>query len=136
MEGSAARRWLLGLAPWAGAIAIWYGVRWSGLVNLSLIPAPHQVAARFIDLLLHEGLLFDVYASTRRGFLGVMLGILAAVPVGFLLGWYRPARTFADPMIKFFPALPPIPLIPLVIVFFCVGELSKLLILLYPSLFS
>ena len=74
MDGSVARRFLLGLAPWAGAIALWYAVRWSGFVNASLIPAPHQVAAKFVELLLHEGLLFDIYASTRRVFLGVALG--------------------------------------------------------------
>ena len=49
-----------------------------------------------------------------------------AVPVGFLLGWYRPARTLADPMINFFRALPPIALIPLVIVYFGVDEIAKL----------
>src|SRR3954463_14797942 len=136
MDGSAARRWLLGLAPWAGAIAIWYAVRWSGLVNASLIPAPHQVASKFVELLLHEGLLFDVYASTRRVFLGVALGILAAVPVGFLLGWYRSVRSFADPVINFFRALPPIALIPLVIVYFGVDEIAKVVILFYASFFA
>ena len=70
MDGSVARRFLLGLAPWVGAVALWYGVRWSGFVNVSLIPAPHQVAAKFVELLLHEGLLVDVFASTRRVFLG------------------------------------------------------------------
>ena len=54
----------------------------------------------------------------------LMLGILAAVPVGFMLGWYRSARTFADPMINFFRALPPIALIPLVIVYFGVDEIA------------
>jgi len=136
MDGSFARRFLLGLTPWAGAIALWYGVRWSGFVNASLIPAPHQVAAKFVELLLHEGLLFDIYASTRRVFLGVLLGILVAVPVGFALGWYRPARTFADPMINFFRALPPIALIPLVIVYFGVDEIAKLVILFYASFFA
>src|SRR5712672_2791780 len=136
MDGSVVRRFLLGLAPWVGAVALWYGVRWSGFVNESLIPAPHQVAAKFVELLLHEGLLFDIYASTRRVFLGVALGILVAVPVGFLLGWYRPARTFADPMINFFRALPPIALIPLVIVYFGVDEIAKLVILFYASFFS
>ncbi|HET9538374.1 MAG TPA: ABC transporter permease, partial [Mesorhizobium sp.] len=101
---------MLGLAPWVGAVLLWYAVRWSGFVNASLIPAPHQVAAKFVELLFREGLLYDILASTRRVFLGVMLGILIAVPVGFLLGWYRPARTFADPMINFFRALPPIAL--------------------------
>ena len=105
--------------------ALWYAVRWSGFVNQSLIPAPHQVASKFVELLLKENLLFDIYASTRRVFFGVILGIAAAVPVGFLLGWYRPARTLADPMINFFRALPPIALIPLVIVYFGVDEVAK-----------
>ena len=130
---SVARRVSLGLAPWIAAIALWYGVRLSGYVNVSLIPAPHQVAAKFVELLLHEGLLYDIYASTRRVFLGVVLGIAAAVPVGFALGWYRPARTFADPMINFFRALPPIALIPLVIVYFGVDEIAKLVILFYAG---
>ncbi len=81
MDGSVVRRFLLGLAPWVGAVLLWYGVRWSGFVNESLIPAPHRVAAKFVELLLHEGLLYDVYASSKRVFLGVALGILVAVPV-------------------------------------------------------
>src|SRR5215813_12329059 len=135
-RGSVARQVSLGLAPWVAAIALWYGVRLSGYVNASLIPAPHQVAAKFVELLLHEGLLYDILASTRRVFFGVALGIFAAVPVGFLLGWYRPARTFADPMINFFRALPPIALIPLVIVYFGIDEIAKLVILFYASFFS
>ena len=73
MDGSVGRRFFLGLAPWAGAVLLWYGVRNSGFVNISLIPAPHQVAMKFVELLLHEGLLYDVFASTRRVFLGVAL---------------------------------------------------------------
>jgi NitT/TauT family transport system permease protein len=131
-----ARQFGLGLAPWVAAVALWYGIRLSGYVNVSLIPAPHQVAARFVDLLLHEGLLFDIYLSSRRVLLGVAMGITAAVPVGFMLGWYRPARTLADPMINFFRALPPIALIPLVIVYFGVDELAKIVILFYAAFFS
>ena len=136
MKGRIARQLSLGLVPWIAIVAIWYGVRLSGYVNESLIPAPHQVAAKFVDLLLHEGLLYDIFLSTWRVFFGVALGIVAAVPIGFLLGWYRPARTLADPMINFFRALPPIALIPLVIVYFGVDELAKLVILFYAAFFS
>jgi NitT/TauT family transport system permease protein len=134
--GASRRRLLLGLVPWIGVVAMWYAIRESGYINVSLIPAPHQVATKFVELVLHEGLLFDVYTSARRVFTGVVLGILAAVPVGFLLGWYRGARTLADPMINFFRALPPIALIPLVIVYFGVDELAKLVILFYAAFFS
>jgi NitT/TauT family transport system permease protein len=130
------RRALLGLVPWIGVVALWYGIRASGYINLSLIPSPHQVAAKFVELVLNEGLLFDIYVSARRVLLGVTLGIVAAVPTGFLLGWYRGARTLADPMINFFRALPPIALIPLVIVYFGVDELAKLVILFYAAFFS
>lgn len=136
MNTGAGKRFLLGLAPWVGAVALWYLVRISGLVNPTLVPAPHQVASKFVELLLNEGLLWDVFASTRRVLLGVILGIAVAVPVGFLLGWYRGARTFADPMINFFRALPPIALIPLVIVYFGIDETAKLVILFYASFFS
>lgn len=136
MKKDTLHNFLLGLSPWVGVIVLWYAIRWSGLVNLALIPAPHMIAERFVDLLLHHGLLVDVIASTRRVFLGVILGIAAAVPVGFLLGWYRSARTFADPMVNFFRALPPIALIPLVIVYFGVDEMAKLVILFYAAFFS
>ncbi len=136
MKADGVKRFLLGAIPWLGAIALWYAVRLSGIVNPSLIPAPHAVAMKFVELLLHEGLLVDVWASTQRVTLGVLLGIAAAVPVGFLLGWYRPARTLADPMINFFRALPPIALIPLVIVYLGIGEVARVSILFYASFFA
>ncbi|CCD93243.1 putative permease of the binding-protein-dependent transport system family [Bradyrhizobium sp. ORS 375] len=127
---------MLRLAPWLCVLLLWYAVRLSGFVNDVLVPSPQQVGARFIDLLLHHGLLYDIFASARRVFAGVALGIAAAVPIGFLIGWYRPARSFADPLINFFRALPPIALIPLVIVYFGVDELAKLVILFYAAFFS
>ncbi|CCE01243.1 ABC transporter permease [Bradyrhizobium sp. STM 3809] len=127
---------MLRLAPWLCVLLLWSAVRASGFVNDALVPSPQQVGARFIDLLLHQGLLYDIFASARRVFAGVLLGIAAAVPIGFLIGWYRPARAFADPLINFFRALPPIALIPLVIVYFGVDELAKLVILVYAAFFS
>jgi len=124
------------LAPWIAITAIWYGVRASGLVNPALVPAPHAVAAKLWDLLFDENLLRDVWASTRRVFIGVSLGTACAVPVGFLLGWYRAVRSFADPVVNFFRALPPIALIPLVIVYFGVDELAKVVILFYAAFFA
>src|SRR5262249_48144236 len=132
-RGSVARQVSLGLAPWVAAIALWYGVRLGVYLYVSLPPAPVGFAASFVELRLQGGLLYDILASPRRVFFGVALGIFAAVPVGFLLGWYRPARTLADPMINFFRALPPIALIPLVIVYFRVDDIAKPVILPYPS---
>ena len=53
-----------------------------------------------------------------------------------MLGWYRDVRRFIDPLLNFFRALPPIALIPLVIVYFGIGEVAKVVILFYASFFA
>ncbi|WP_374444179.1 ABC transporter permease [Stella sp.] len=129
------RRAALILSPWLAIVATWYAVHHSGLINPALVPAPHAVAARFAELA--QGRLpLDVLMSTRRVLTGVALGIALAVPAGFLLGWYRHVRTFVDPLVNFFRALPPIALIPLVIVYFGVDELAKTVILFYAAFFA
>ena len=129
-------RILMLAAPWAVIVLVWYAVAYSGLINPSLVPRPHEVAARFWELLVQGRLVSDMWMSTQRVFIGVACGILFAVPVGFVLGWYRGVRSFIDPLINFFRALPPIALIPLVIVYFGIGESAKIAILFYASFFA
>lgn len=124
------------IGPWLLVIALWYGLRYSGLFKPNLIPTPVDVAARFWQLLVDGNLLLHAYMSTQRVFIGVILGTACAVPVGFLLGWYRGLRRFMDPLINFFRALPPIALIPLVIVYFGIGETAKVIILFYAAFFA
>ena len=114
----------------------WYAIAYSGLVNPSLVPTPHAVAAKSWELAIEGRLPRDIWMSTQRVFIGVVLGTLLAVPVGFVLGWYREIRSFIDPLINFFRALPPIALIPLVIVYFGIGEFAKVVILFYASFFA
>ena len=130
------RHALLIVSPWVIVVALWYAVAYSGLVNPSLVPTPHQVAAKFWQLLTTARLPIDIWMSTQRVFVGVALGIALAVPVGFVLGWYRDVRRFIDPLLNFFRALPPIALIPLVIVYFGIGEPAKIVILFYASFFA
>jgi NitT/TauT family transport system permease protein len=124
------------IAPWILIVLLWYAIAYSGLINPSLVPTPHAVAERFWELLTRARLPTDMWMSTQRVFLGVSLGIIFAVPVGFMLGWYQNVRTFIDPVINFFRALPPIALIPLVIVYFGIGEVAKIVILFYASFFA
>ncbi|MBU1359872.1 MAG: ABC transporter permease [Gammaproteobacteria bacterium] len=123
------------LAPWCLLLLLWYGIRASGWISPALVPAPGDVWRRFVELS-QDRLPLDIWMSTQRVFIGVALGILLAVPVGFCLGWYQGLRTFIDPVINFFRALPPIALIPLVIVYFGIGELAKTVILFYASFFA
>lgn len=42
--------------------------------------------------------------SIQRVVGGLLLGMLLAVPIGFLIGWYKPIRRFVDPLVNFFRA--------------------------------
>ncbi len=134
-KDSKVKRAILISSPWVVLVVLWYAIRESGLFNPALVPAPHAVFAKFSELI--QGRLpTDMLMSTRRVLTGVFLGITVAVPVGFCLGWYKGLRSFVDPVINFFRALPPIALIPLVIVYFGIGETAKTVILFYASFFA
>jgi len=124
------------VAPWAFLLAAWTALKYSGLVDSQLLPSPGAVARQFWLSMTTERLWMDMLLSTRRVFLGLLLGMLVAVPVGFLVGWYKPIRRFVDPLINFFRALPPIALIPLVIVYLGIGEVARVSILFYASFFA
>jgi len=134
--GRALGRPLLMILPWVAAVLVWYTVALSGLVSSALVPTPGQVFKQFWRLLTTQSLWFDMLMSSERVLLGLATGITLAVPIGFVLGWYRPVRTAVDPLVNFFRALPPIALIPLVIVYFGIGETAKIVMLFYAAFFT
>ena len=136
VAGAQGRRLLLLTVPWIAVILGWYLLATSGLISGALVPTPGQVFAQFWKLLTTQRLWFDMLMSFQRVLLGLITGMILAVPVGFVLGWYRPVRTAVDPLVNFFRALPPISLIPLVIVYFGIGEIAKVIMLFYAAFFT
>jgi NitT/TauT family transport system permease protein len=122
--------------PFAALILLWWLLYETGLINLGLLPSPLAVLARFWSGLIHGDLGINILISIERVLAGILIGTAAAVPVGFLIGWYRPVQRLIDPLINFFRALPPIALIPLVIVYLGIGEIAKVAILFYASFFA
>jgi NitT/TauT family transport system permease protein len=122
--------------PFICLIAVWMLVHASGWISPALLPSPLEVLQTFWTHLTQGGLLVNMAMSIQRVVGGLLLGMLLAVPIGFLIGWYKPIRRFVDPLINFFRALPPIALIPLVIVYFGIGEMAKIAILFYASFFA
>jgi NitT/TauT family transport system permease protein len=122
--------------PFIALILLWWALRATHLVNPGLLPSPLQVLRTFWVALTHGALLTNILTSLGRVVAGLFLGTAAAVPVGFLIGWYRPVGRLLDPLINFFRALPPIALIPLVIVYLGIGEVAKIAILFYAAFFA
>ena len=122
--------------PWIVAVLIWAAIPLTGLVSPALVPSPAHCLAKFWTLMTTERLWIDMLLSSQRVLLGLATGIAVAIPVAFVLGWYKPARRMIDPLINFFRSLPPIALIPLVIVYFGIGEFAKVVMLFYAAFFS
>jgi NitT/TauT family transport system permease protein len=124
------------IAVFAAVLAAWQIVTWAEVVPRNLLPAPADVLATLVDLLLRRGLLVHLGASVRRVVFGVAFGVTLAVPVGFALGWYPAVRRFFDPLINFMRALPPIALAPLVVVYLGIGESARIVVLVYAAFFA
>ena len=127
---------LYGATSFAVIIGIWALLWWSAMVDPGLLPSPAEVFRHFIKMMTEKQLWLDIVLSSRRVLLGVVCGLALAIPVGFVLGWYQGIRAFVDPVINFFRALPPIALIPLVIVYFGIGEPARVSVLIYAAFFS
>jgi NitT/TauT family transport system permease protein len=122
-------------ASFAILLVIWIVARSTRLVNPLIFPSPLAVVRSAVAMIRNGSLQVHMYASFLRVLLGFSLGIVMAIILGFLIGWFRIVRMLLDPAINFFRALPPIALIPLMIIFFGIGETSKIIVLTYASFF-
>ncbi|MBQ1123805.1 MULTISPECIES: ABC transporter permease [Streptomyces] len=109
---------------------------WAVVAALELVenlPTPLAVAQQAGDMVADGTLMTDTLASLRRVFLGYALGVVVAVPVGFLMGWYPTVRAVVEPYIQFFRTIPPLALIPLTVVLLGIGEVPKIAVIYLAS---
>nr|WP_307992497.1 ABC transporter permease [uncultured Niameybacter sp.] len=71
--------------------------------------------------------------SLFRVICGFSLGFICAIPIAFLMGWYKPVRNLIEPWIQFIRNIPPLAYIPLIIVGAGVGEPSKVIVIFIAS---
>lgn len=114
-------------------IALWWAVTATGVVGL---PTPTQVAAAALGEAKSGALLDDALASLGRVLAGFCLGIIVAIPVGFLMGWYRVARGIIEPYVQFFRTIPPLAIIPLAIVTMGIDEPPKIFVIFLAAFLS
>lgn len=108
-----------------GGIGIWWILALSGFQ----LPTPPEVVVKAVQLW-NAGLLQqDILASLARVLTGFLLGSAAAIPVGFLMGWYTIGRGLFEPWIQFFRTIPPLALLPLVLVLLGIGEVPKVTVI-------
>jgi NitT/TauT family transport system permease protein len=113
-------------------IGLWWVLAKSGFN----FPTPPAVAKRGWELLSNGTLEGDIAASLKRVLAGFLLGVVAAIPVGFLMGWYKLARGLLEPWVQFFRTLPPLAILPMVIVLMGIEETPKIFVIFVASFLS
>jgi ABC-type nitrate/sulfonate/bicarbonate transport system permease component len=107
-------------------LAIWEVTSRSGLVPRPLFPPPTDAVKALVGLTLSGELVRDVKASIWRAIVGLLCGSITGIAVGSLTGRIRAADDVLSPLIQLFRPLPPVAIIPLIIIWWGIGEASKL----------
>ena len=116
------------LALWwlAAALKIW---------NAYLLPPPWKVAKTFVSMVQRGEITASVLASLKRVLVGVTVSFVLAFSAG-VLSAYRPAKSeYWRHLTNFMRNVPPISLISLLILWFGIGEMSKLIVIVLASVF-
>ncbi|GAA2579015.1 ABC transporter permease [Actinomadura fulvescens] len=112
-------------------VALWELAPRAGLVDRIFLPPLSEVAPALGDLAANGQLWTDTRASLTRSLSGFVLAIVIAVPLGLVIGWYRPVAELLGPLLELFRNTAAIALLPVFILILGIGETSKISIVLY-----
>ena len=120
-------------------IAIWFLVTNMGWIKPLFLPSPQAVFQQFYEYLTgtanDKPLWQHFLASVLRVSVAFWLAVVTAVPIGIAMGMSRVVRGIFDPPLEFYRPLPPLAYLPLIIIWFGIGELPKVL-LIFLSCFA
>ncbi len=120
-------------------LGLWFLITNTGMVKPLFLPSPQAVYEKFIQAsvegVANSTLWEHTQASLSRVFGAFILACVTAIPVGILMGVSRIARGIFDPPIEFYRPLPPLAYLPLVIIWFGIGEFPKIF-LIYLAIFA
>jgi ABC-type nitrate/sulfonate/bicarbonate transport system permease component len=105
------------------------------LFNPFLIPPPLEVFRTAIPMILSGEILADVTISMSRVLVGFLVGSLMGIVGGVLLGRIRLLHDLFDPIIELLRYLSPTAMIPIAVIWFGIGEMSKYFLIFWGTLF-
>jgi len=128
--------WLLGGLGFLLLIGLWHLSAINEWVRRDFLPTPWSVVAALYQLFAERGFLEDVLISIYRVWAAFLLSVLVAVPLGILMSCYRVVGAMAEPVVDFIRYLPVPALVPLLIIWFGIGEASKIAVLWMGTFFQ
>jgi len=140
--------WIARIVPktaWLGGITLvvlggaWWAAAHFALLPPLFLPSPASVWSQLFivarDGYVDATLAQHTMASLSRIFLALVTACATAIPLGLAIGISPVTRGLVDPIIEFYRPIPPLAYLPLIVIWFGIGELSKVL-LIYLAIFA
>ncbi len=127
------RRYLLASVAAVAAFLLVWQFAATYFVDPFFLSSPTTIANAIWELLGDGTLQSDAATSLGRILAGWLIGSIVAIPIGLLVGASPLAKSAIDPFIHFFRFVPSIALITLFIIWFGVGEASKVGLIIYAT---
>ncbi|GIP35256.1 ABC transporter permease [Paenibacillus sp. J2TS4] len=112
-----------------GLLVLWEIICQLGLVSPVALPAPSAIVMAGWELLSSGDLHKNLLASLYRIGMGYAIGSIVGITVGLLLGFSKWADAIVSPIVYSIYPIPKIALLPLIILWFGIGELPKVSII-------
>jgi NitT/TauT family transport system permease protein len=126
----------LGLAFFLVFVGVWAAVTFSGWVPKTFLADPLTMLASGRTLLLEQGFAHDIGMTVWRVVGGFLIAAALALPLGLMMGAYKPVEAFFEPFVSFARYLPASAFIPLLILWAGIGEAQKLAVIFIGSFFN
>ncbi len=129
-------RLALGIAFFALFVGLWSIATFGGFVSRTFLADPLTMLQDGWLLLARFNFLHDIGMTVWRVLGGFVLAAMVAVPIGIMMGAYKPIEAFFEPFVSFSRYLPASAFIPLLILWAGIGETQKLLVIFIGSVFQ
>jgi len=117
---------ILSIASPLGLLLAWELAAQAGLIDVRFFPAPSAILLKLFEMAQSGELTDNVLISLERIALGFLLGGVPAIAIGIAMGLWRPVRAIVDPLIVATYPIPKSSLLPLILLIFGLGEMSKI----------
>ncbi|MDR2080164.1 MAG: ABC transporter permease [Treponema sp.] len=106
------------------------------LINPVFLPPFSKVMQVLFSMAANGDLWKHTIVSLRRSLMGFVLGMMIAVPLGLAIGWFKKFGNILNSLLQLFRNMPTLALLPVFVMFFGIGEFSKVMVILWGVMWS
>jgi NitT/TauT family transport system permease protein len=127
---------ILALSSFAFFLILWSILTYGRFVDPLFLPSPGRVFQAGVDLFFELGFTTDILNSVYRVMMGFIIAAIIGVPIGLIMGTFKVAEAFTEPVVGFIRYMPASAFIPLFILWLGIGDVEKIAIIFVGSFFQ